>query len=148
MFKGWKVYDSSPKTIKCPLVCLPPASGTSDIFFKQILGLAAKGYRVISASIQNCSTTDWVRFLLQFYSTPLIFLNNQKTSIVLHYNLQLDSKKFQIRNIQAILLHGNTKKSDTLTPDQSFLIFWKFSMNFRIILWTHIFRLSRRCIGT
>ncbi|XP_043280675.1 maspardin-like [Venturia canescens] len=47
--KGWKVYDSNPKTIKCPLICLPPASGTSDIFFKQILGLAAKGYRVISA---------------------------------------------------------------------------------------------------
>ncbi|XP_051170328.1 maspardin-like [Leptopilina boulardi] len=47
--KGWKVYDSNPKTVKCPLICLPPASGTADIFFKQILGLAAKGYRVISA---------------------------------------------------------------------------------------------------
>ncbi|XP_043475686.1 maspardin-like [Leptopilina heterotoma] len=46
--KGWKVYDSNPKTVKCPLICLPPASGTADIFFKQILGLAAKGYRVIS----------------------------------------------------------------------------------------------------
>ncbi|XP_015594746.1 maspardin [Cephus cinctus] len=47
--KGWKVYDSSPKTVKCPLVCLPPVSGTADIYFRQILGLAAKGYRVISA---------------------------------------------------------------------------------------------------
>ncbi|XP_078049255.1 maspardin [Augochlora pura] len=47
--KGWKVYDSSPKTIKCPLVCLPPVSGTADVFFKQILGLAARGYRIISA---------------------------------------------------------------------------------------------------
>ncbi|KOC66879.1 Maspardin [Habropoda laboriosa] len=47
--KGWKVYDSSPKTIKCPLICLPPVSGTGDVFFKQILGLAAKGYRIISA---------------------------------------------------------------------------------------------------
>ncbi|OAD62522.1 Maspardin [Eufriesea mexicana] len=47
--KGWKVYDSSPKTIKCPLVCLPPVSGTADVFFKQVLGLAAKGYRIISA---------------------------------------------------------------------------------------------------
>ncbi|XP_011300651.1 maspardin [Fopius arisanus] len=47
--KGWKVYDSGPKTIKCPLMCLPPVSGTSDIFFKQILSLTAKGYRVISA---------------------------------------------------------------------------------------------------
>ncbi|XP_001606216.2 maspardin [Nasonia vitripennis] len=47
--KGWKVYDSNPKTIKCPLICLPPVSGTADIYFKQILGLSAKGYRVISA---------------------------------------------------------------------------------------------------
>ncbi|XP_012280351.1 maspardin isoform X1 [Orussus abietinus] len=47
--KGWKVYDSGPKTIKCPVICLPPVSGSADIFFKQILGLAAKGYRVISA---------------------------------------------------------------------------------------------------
>lgn len=48
--QGWKVYDSNPKTIKCPLVCLPPVSGTADIFFKQILGLSAKGYRVIAVS--------------------------------------------------------------------------------------------------
>ncbi|KOX70959.1 Maspardin [Melipona quadrifasciata] len=47
--KGWKVYDSSPKTVKCPLICLPPVSGTADVFFKQVLGLAAKGYRIISA---------------------------------------------------------------------------------------------------
>ncbi|XP_034935148.1 maspardin-like [Chelonus insularis] len=47
--KGWKIYDSGPKTIKCPLICLPPVSGTADIFFKQILSLTAKGYRIISA---------------------------------------------------------------------------------------------------
>lgn len=48
--QGWKVYDSNPKTIKCPLICLLPVSGTADIYFKQILGLSAKGYRVISVS--------------------------------------------------------------------------------------------------
>lgn len=47
--KGWKVYDSNPKTIKCPIICLPPVSGTADIFFRQILSLSAKGYRIISA---------------------------------------------------------------------------------------------------
>ncbi|XP_011494119.1 PREDICTED: maspardin-like isoform X1 [Ceratosolen solmsi marchali] len=47
--KGWKVYDSSPKTIKCPIICLAPVSGTADIYFKQILSLSAKGYRIISA---------------------------------------------------------------------------------------------------
>uniref|UniRef100_A0A1B6M629 Maspardin n=1 Tax=Graphocephala atropunctata TaxID=36148 RepID=A0A1B6M629_9HEMI len=47
--RGWKVYDSGPKTVKTPLVCLPPASGTADVYFKQMLALSAKGYRVISA---------------------------------------------------------------------------------------------------
>lgn len=47
------MYDSSPKTIKCPLVCLPPVSGTADVFFKQVLGLAAKGYRIISVSFAS-----------------------------------------------------------------------------------------------
>lgn len=45
----WNVYDSGPKTVKSPLVCLPPACGTADVYFKQVLGLSAKGFRVISA---------------------------------------------------------------------------------------------------
>lgn len=48
--QGWKVYDSNPNNVKCPLICLPPVSGTADIFFQQILSLSAKGYRVISVS--------------------------------------------------------------------------------------------------
>ncbi|CAG9820986.1 unnamed protein product [Phaedon cochleariae] len=47
--KGWKVYDCGPKTVRCPLICLPPVSGTADIFFKQALALSAKGIRVLSA---------------------------------------------------------------------------------------------------
>ncbi|KAF6216922.1 hypothetical protein GE061_001273 [Apolygus lucorum] len=47
--KGWKVYDSGPKTVKTPLVCLPPACGTADVYYKQVLGLSAKGIRVICA---------------------------------------------------------------------------------------------------
>uniref|UniRef100_A0A1B6D4C4 Maspardin n=1 Tax=Clastoptera arizonana TaxID=38151 RepID=A0A1B6D4C4_9HEMI len=45
----WKIYDSGPKTVTTPLVCLPPVSGTADVYFKQILALSAKGIRVISA---------------------------------------------------------------------------------------------------
>ncbi|CAH1364990.1 unnamed protein product [Tenebrio molitor] len=47
--KVWRIYDCGPKTVKCPLICLPPVSGTADIFFKQSLALSAKGIRVISA---------------------------------------------------------------------------------------------------
>lgn len=46
--KEWTMYDAGPKTVKCPLVCFPPASGTADVFFLQMLGLTTAGYRVIS----------------------------------------------------------------------------------------------------
>ena len=49
IFKGWRVYDCGPKNVKSPLICLPPVSGTADIYFKQALALSAKGIRVISA---------------------------------------------------------------------------------------------------
>jgi len=48
--KVWSVYDGGPKSSRTPLICLPPVSGTADIFFKQVLNLGAKGYRVISLS--------------------------------------------------------------------------------------------------
>ena len=37
--------------MKSPLVCFPPASGTADVYFRQILGLSALGYRVIAVRI-------------------------------------------------------------------------------------------------
>lgn len=46
--KVWTYYDHGPRSISCPLVCLPPISGTADVFFKQIMALTARGYRVIS----------------------------------------------------------------------------------------------------
>eukprot|EP00118_Oscarella_pearsei_P025741 m.308687 g.308687 ORF g.308687 m.308687 type:complete len:318 (+) comp44509_c0_seq1:48-1001(+) len=46
--KVWSVYDTGPKSVRCPLICLAPASGTADIFFKQLLGLSVYGYRVIA----------------------------------------------------------------------------------------------------
>jgi hypothetical protein len=55
LFQGWKLYDSGPKSVKVPLVCLPPVSGTADVFFKQILALSAKGIRVIA--VRKCYTT-------------------------------------------------------------------------------------------
>ena len=49
----WTLYDAGPKTVRCPLVCLPPVSGRADTFFKQVLPLSARGYRVISVFIIN-----------------------------------------------------------------------------------------------
>ncbi|KAL0820506.1 hypothetical protein ABMA28_006364 [Loxostege sticticalis] len=47
--KAWRIFDCGPKSVSCPLVCLPPVSGTADIFFKQVMGLASRGVRVIAA---------------------------------------------------------------------------------------------------
>ncbi|CAL4082689.1 unnamed protein product [Meganyctiphanes norvegica] len=46
--KVWKLYDAGPRDIRCPLICIPPVSGTSDCYYKQILALSAQGARIIA----------------------------------------------------------------------------------------------------
>ncbi|XP_073953820.1 maspardin-like [Choristoneura fumiferana] len=46
--KAWKIFDSGPRSVACPLICLPPVSGTADTFFKQVMGLSSRGVRVIA----------------------------------------------------------------------------------------------------
>ena len=36
----WLYFDSGPRAVSTPLVCLPPICGTPDIFFKQMLSLS------------------------------------------------------------------------------------------------------------
>ncbi|NP_001400480.1 maspardin isoform 7 [Mus musculus] len=55
--KIWSLYDAGPRSIRCPLIFLPPVSGTADVFFQQILALTGWGYRVIAIH------------LLQFHGT-------------------------------------------------------------------------------
>ena len=47
----WVMYEAGPKSVLCPLICLPPACGTADCFFYIVMKLAEKGYRVISVSL-------------------------------------------------------------------------------------------------
>ena len=49
--KEWTLYDAGPRHIRCPLICFPPASGTADVFFRQLLALSTAGYRVIAVSL-------------------------------------------------------------------------------------------------
>lgn len=49
--KIWSLYDAGPRSIRCPLIFLPPVSGTADVFFQQILALTGWGYRVIAVSM-------------------------------------------------------------------------------------------------
>lgn len=47
----WNYYDAGPKDSKvAPLICLPPVTGGVDTYYRQILALSARGYRVISAA--------------------------------------------------------------------------------------------------
>ncbi|XP_057510422.1 uncharacterized protein LOC130792852 isoform X1 [Actinidia eriantha] len=48
--KQWRYYDFGPKIVP-PLICLPGTAGTADVFYKQIMALSSKGYRVISVDI-------------------------------------------------------------------------------------------------
>lgn len=63
--KIWSLYDAGPRNIRCPLIFLPPVSGTADVFFRQILALTGWGYRVIAVSI--------IDSILKFRSTFCIF---------------------------------------------------------------------------
>ncbi|KAI9560687.1 hypothetical protein GHT06_011637 [Daphnia sinensis] len=76
--KVWTIYDGGPKTIRSPLICLPPVSGTADTFFQQVLGLSAKGYRVISLSWPvYWSVNEWCegfRKLLDFLQLDQVHL--------------------------------------------------------------------------
>ncbi|KFM78863.1 Maspardin, partial [Stegodyphus mimosarum] len=59
--KIWTLYDAGPRNITCPLICLPPVSGTADVFFHQVMALSAKGYRVISVQYPVYWTMkEWV----------------------------------------------------------------------------------------
>jgi len=55
--KIWKYYDYGPKDV-APLIFIPGASGTAEVFYKQFLSLCPKGYRVISVQPPAYMTHD------------------------------------------------------------------------------------------
>lgn len=48
--KEWMLYDSGPRDVTCPVLFFPPVAGTAELFFKQLVHLSQRGYRVISVS--------------------------------------------------------------------------------------------------
>jgi len=62
----WKYYDFGPKEAT-PLVCIPGASGTADVFYRQIISLCPKGYRIISVQFDAYDTHQaWCKGLDRF----------------------------------------------------------------------------------
>jgi len=65
--KIWSYYDYGPREVRCPIIFLPPCSGTADIFFKQQLALGTSGMRCIAVDAPPFWThEEWCEGFLQF----------------------------------------------------------------------------------
>ncbi|KAJ7952453.1 Maspardin [Quillaja saponaria] len=64
--KQWRYYDFGPKDVP-PLICLPGTAGTADVYYKQIMSLSTKGYRVISVDIPRVwNHHEWIQAFEKF----------------------------------------------------------------------------------
>ncbi|CAK9311051.1 unnamed protein product [Citrullus colocynthis] len=64
--KQWRYYDFGPKVVP-PLICLPGIAGTADVYYKQIMFLSMKGYRVISVDIPRVwNHQEWIQTFEKF----------------------------------------------------------------------------------
>lgn len=64
--KLWRYYDFGPKAVP-PLICLPGIAGTADVYYKQIISLSSKGYRVISVDIPRVwNHVEWIQAFEKF----------------------------------------------------------------------------------
>eukprot|EP00732_Lithocolla_globosa_P006379 Lithocolla_globosa_v1_NODE_7375_length_954_cov_37.926585.p1 type:complete len:299 gc:universal NODE_7375_length_954_cov_37.926585:44-940(+) len=63
----WKYYDYGPKTVRCPLICIPTTSGGAECYYKIMMTFGSQGYRVISAEYPNYYThKDWCDGFVKF----------------------------------------------------------------------------------
>eukprot|EP00262_Sarcandra_glabra_P007644 TRINITY_DN2053_c0_g1_i2.p1 TRINITY_DN2053_c0_g1~~TRINITY_DN2053_c0_g1_i2.p1 ORF type:complete len:348 (+),score=49.41 TRINITY_DN2053_c0_g1_i2:72-1115(+) len=64
--KQWRYYDFGPKVVP-PLICIPGTAGTADVYYKQIMSLSMKGYRVISIDIPRVwNHHEWIQAFEKF----------------------------------------------------------------------------------
>ncbi|GER28003.1 alpha/beta-Hydrolases superfamily protein [Striga asiatica] len=64
--KQWRYYDFGPKVVP-PLICLPGTPGTADVYYKQVMSLSMKGYRVISVDIPRVwNNHEWIQAFEKF----------------------------------------------------------------------------------
>ncbi|XP_047307462.1 maspardin [Impatiens glandulifera] len=64
--KQWRYYDFGPKLVP-PLICLPSIAGTAEVYYKQIMSLSTKGYRIISVDIPRVwDHHEWIQAFEKF----------------------------------------------------------------------------------
>ncbi|KAL6008112.1 hypothetical protein ACLOJK_033618 [Asimina triloba] len=67
--KQWRYYDFGPKVVP-PLICLPGLAGSAEVYYKQIMSLSMKGYRVISVDIPHAwNHVEWIQAFEKFLDT-------------------------------------------------------------------------------
>ncbi|KAI2799886.1 Maspardin [Blomia tropicalis] len=54
----WSIHECGPREVQCPVIFLPPVSGTADIYFIQMNYLSERGHRVISLQYPTYFTID------------------------------------------------------------------------------------------
>lgn len=69
----WELYDFGPREVRCPLILIPPASGTADVYFKQQVSLGSAGFRTISVDAPAYWTHDeWCNGFLKLIDQLLL----------------------------------------------------------------------------
>lgn len=64
--KQWRYYDFGPKVVP-PLICIPGTTGTADVYYKQIMSLSMKGFRVVSIDIPRVwNHQEWIQAFEKF----------------------------------------------------------------------------------
>uniref|UniRef100_A0A915JD61 Maspardin n=1 Tax=Romanomermis culicivorax TaxID=13658 RepID=A0A915JD61_ROMCU len=56
--KIWSYFEAGPKAVKSPVLFLPPVCGAADVYFRQILNLSARGFRVIAVDYPQYWSID------------------------------------------------------------------------------------------
>lgn len=76
--KAWSYHECGPREVRCPMIFLPPVSGTADIFYHQLEYLADRGHRVISAEYPSYFTLqefcDGFLRLLRYFKVKQVHL--------------------------------------------------------------------------
>ncbi|KAI1301544.1 Maspardin [Halotydeus destructor] len=124
--KVWTVYDAGPRSVSCPLVCLPPVCGTADVFFLQVSEFVKKGYRVISLEYPTYFT------LREFVQGFIKLLDQLKLDKVHVFGASLGgflAQKFveacyQCPRIQSIILCNSFSDTTVFHYTNSAIMFW------------------------
>ncbi|KAG0571802.1 hypothetical protein KC19_VG043900 [Ceratodon purpureus] len=131
--KQWRYYDYGPRSV-APLVCLSGTAGTADVFYRQILTLCLKGYRVIAADSPPVWThQEWISSFEKFLDAIGVHHVHLYGTSLGGFLAQMFSQH-RPRRVKSLLL------SNTFLNNQAYQLSMSWSA---LISWTPEFVLKR-----